>query len=127
MQEEIFGPILPVISFTDLDKIIYEIKLRPKPLSLYIFTKNKAIKNKILNEVSFGGGAINDAIMHITNNHLAFGGVGDSGMGRYHGKAGFDDFSHFKSIIEKPFGLEPDLKFSPYTSFKLKWIKRLMG
>jgi aldehyde dehydrogenase (NAD+) len=127
MKEEIFGPILPVISFTDLDKIIHTIKQRPKPLSLYIFTKNRKIRNKILLEISFGGGAVNDAVMHISNSHLAFGGVGDSGMGSYHGKAGFDDFSHFKSILEKPFGWEPNFKYPPYNTSKLSWIKRIMG
>ena len=127
MKDEIFGPILPVISYTNLDEVIAEIKARPKPLSLYIFTKNKKIKQKVLREISFGGGAVNDALMHISNNHLSFGGVGDSGMGSYHGEAGFKDFSHYKSILEKPFGLEPNFKYPPYNSSKLKWIKRIMG
>lgn len=127
MQEEIFGPILPVISYIDLDQIINQIKTRPKPLSLYVFTKNKQIKNKILHEISFGGGAINDAVMHISNNYLAFGGVGSSGIGNYHGEAGFKDFSHFKGILEKPFGLEPNFKYAPYNKSKLSWIKRIMG
>jgi len=127
MKEEIFGPILPVISYTDIDSIIKEIKERPRPLSLYIFTKDKKIKNKILNEISFGGGAINDAIMHISNSYLAFGGVGESGIGNYHGEAGFKDFSHFKSILEKPFGMEPNFKYPPYNNSKLSWIKRIMG
>ncbi len=127
MQDEIFGPILPVISFNNLTKIIQKIKERPKPLSLYVFTKNKTIKNRILHEISFGGGAINDAVMHITNPYLAFGGVGDSGMGSYHGEAGFRDFSHYKSILEKPFGFEPNFKYPPYSKSKLTWIKRIMG
>jgi len=126
MEAEIFGPILPVLSFTDLDEIITQIKTRPKPLALYIFTKNKHVKHKILNEVSFGGGAVNDAVMHITNPHLAFGGVASSGFGSYHGYAGFKDFSHFKSILEKPFGLEPNFKYPPYNSSKFNWIKRIM-
>lgn len=127
MKDEIFGPILPVISYTDLDEVIKEIKQRPKPLSLYIFTKNKGIKEKILHEVSFGGGAVNDAIMHISNSNLAFGGVGDSGMGSYHGEVGFKDFSHFKSILQKPFGFEPNFKYPPYSKKKLGWIKRILG
>ena len=127
MKDEIFGPILPVISFSNLDTVISKIKAKPKPLALYIFTKNKQIKNKILHEVSFGGGAINDAIMHIANNNLAFGGVGESGMGSYHGEAGFQDFSHIKNILQKPFGFEPNFKYSPYTIKKLSWIKRIMG
>lgn len=127
MKDEIFGPILPVISYTDLDKVIKEIKERPKPLSLYIFTKNKKVRDKILYEVSFGGGAVNDAVMHIANSNLAFGGVGDSGMGSYHGETGFKDFSHFKSILQKPFGFEPNFKYPPYSKKKLGWIRRLLG
>ncbi len=126
MKDEIFGPLLPVISFTDIDVIIQEIKTRPKPLSLYIFTKNKSLRDKILHEVSFGGGAINDAVMHISNNNLAFGGVGESGMGSYHGEAGFKNFSHYKSILQKPFGFEPNFKYPPYTKKKLGWIKRIL-
>ena len=127
MKDEIFGPILPVISFTDIDAIIKEIKARPKPLSLYIFTKNNNIRDKILHEISFGGGAVNDAIMHITNSHLGFGGIGESGMGSYHGEAGFKDFSHFKSILQKPFGFEPNFKYPPYSKKKLSWIRRILG
>lgn len=126
MQEEIFGPILPVITYEHIDEIIDKIKERPKPLALYLFTKDKALKKKILHDISFGGGAVNDAIMHITNHHLPFGGVGDSGIGNYHSKAGFEAFSHQKSIFEKPFGWEPNLKFPPYSLEKLKWIKRFM-
>ncbi|MCF6278792.1 MAG: aldehyde dehydrogenase [Flavobacteriaceae bacterium] len=127
MKDEIFGPILPVISYSNLDEIISKIKARPKPLSLYIFTKNKTIRDKILHEISFGGGAINDAVMHITNNYLAFGGVGESGIGSYHGEAGFKDFSHFKSILQKPFGFEPNFKYPPYTKKKLDWIRKILG
>jgi len=127
MQDEIFGPILPVLSFEDLDTAIADIKILSKPLSCYIFTKNKATKNKILNEISFGGGAINDAVMHFMEQNLPFGGVGDSGIGNYHGKAGFDTFSHYKSILQKSFLIELNLKYSPYTGSKLKWLKRLIG
>lgn len=127
MQDEIFGPILPVLSFNNIDHAITNIKRFAKPLSCYIFTKNKMIRNKILNEISFGGGAINDAVMHIAEKNLPFGGVGDSGIGNYHAKAGFDAFSHPKSILQKSFRLELNLKYSPYTSSKLKWLKRLIG
>jgi len=126
MQEEIFGPILPVISYLDLDDAILKIKLKPKPLSCYIFTNDGALKNKLLKEISFGGGAVNDAVMHISNSNLPFGGVGNSGIGSYHGYAGFATFSHYKSIIDKPFWLEPSLKYPPYSEKKLTWIKRLM-
>lgn len=126
MEDEIFGPILPVISYSDLDQAIILIKSKPKPLACYIFTNDSTIKNKLLKELSFGGGAVNDAVMQFTNSNLPFGGVGDSGMGSYHGKAGFDTFSHYKSILDKPFWLEPNLKYSPYSEKKLKWLKRLI-
>ncbi len=127
MQEEIFGPLLPVITYTNLDDVIQKIKARPKPLSCYIFTDDDKIKDKILTEISFGGGAVNDALMHITNSNLPFGGVGNSGIGSYHGEAGFSTFSHYKSVLEKSFWLEPPLKYPPYSKTKLSWIKRIMG
>ena len=126
MEEEIFGPILPVIEYDNLDKVIAKIKDRPKPLACYVFTNDKRIKDKVLHELSFGGGAINDAIMHITNDRLPFGGVGGSGMGAYHGEYGFRTFSHYKGILDKPSWFELNLKYSPRTSRKLKWLKRLM-
>lgn len=127
MEEEIFGPILPVITFSDLKPVLQEIKSRPRPLSLYIFGKNSALQKQILKEISFGGGCINDVIMHISNSNLPFGGVGDSGMGSYHGEAGFKSFSHFKSVLQKPFWFEPSLKYAPYSKFKLRIIKALLG
>lgn len=126
MEDEIFGPILPVIPFTDLDKMIKEVKKRSKPLSCYIYSKNKKVINKLLNEISFGGGAINDSMMHLSNDKLPFGGVGFSGMGNYHGKAGFDSFSHHKSILHKPFWYESGIKYPPYSDFKIKLMKYLM-
>ena len=126
MQEEIFGPILPVIGYSDLDEAISEVRKLPKPLSCYVFTKDKKAKQKILNEISFGGGAVNDAVMHISNPNLPFGGVGQSGIGNYHGKAGFDCFTHYKSILDKPTWLELPIKYYPHTNNKLKWIKRML-
>lgn len=127
MNEEIFGPILPVIPFTDLSAAVQEIKARPRPLSLYVFGKDTAIQQRILQDVSFGGGCINDVLMHITGSQLPFGGVGESGMGSYHGEAGFKTFSHFKSILKKPFWFEAPIKYPPYTNLKLKIIKALFG
>ncbi len=127
MQEEIFGPLLPVIPYENIDWAINEVKKRPKPLSCYVFSNNKEYKNRIINEVSFGGGAINDTVMHIANSKLPFGGVGNSGMGSYHGKAGFDAFSHQKSILSKATWFDPKVKYPPYTSKKLKIVKWLMG
>lgn len=125
MQDEIFGPILPVISFTKLDDAIKSVKERPKPLSCYIYSKNRKNIDKLLKEISFGGGAVNDSIMQISNSNLPFGGVGMSGIGSYHGKVGFDTFSHFKSILHKSFWMEPNIKYPPYSMFKLKIIKWL--
>jgi aldehyde dehydrogenase (NAD+) len=126
MEEEIFGPILPVISFTDLDSAVKEVKARPKPLACYIYSNDKKSINKILTEISFGGGTINDSLMHFTNSNLPFGGVGFSGIGSYHGKAGFDTFSHFKSILHKRTWFEPNIKFIPYSNTKKKIIKLLV-
>ncbi len=125
MKDEIFGPILPVISFTNLDVAIQEVKKRPKPLACYIYSKNRTLIKKLLKEISFGGGAVNDSVMHLSNSNLPFGGVGFSGMGSYHGKFGFDTFSHQKSILDKPFWFEANIKYAPYTKGKLKILKWL--
>jgi len=126
MEDEIFGPILPVLSFSDLDTTIQEVKNRPKPLACYIYSKNDKTVKKIVKELSFGGGAVNDSVMHLSNSNLPFGGVGFSGIGSYHAKAGFDTFSHYKSILHKSFWFEPNLKYAPYSAIKMKWIKRIM-
>ncbi len=127
MSEEIFGPVLPVLRYSDLDAAIAQIKLRPKPLSLYLFTNDRDTREKILREVSFGGGCVNDAIMHLANGNLPFGGVGASGMGRYHGEAGFQGFSHYKSVLDKPVWFEPSVKYFPHTSLKLRLLRWLAG
>jgi aldehyde dehydrogenase (NAD+) len=127
MQEEIFGPILPVMSFVDLTDVIRQIKERPKPLALYLFTNSDAVKSRVLSEISFGGGCVNDTIMHISVGALPFGGVGDSGIGSYHGEDGFKSFSHYKSILEKPFTPEPEVKFSPYTKEKIQIMESLVN
>jgi aldehyde dehydrogenase (NAD+) len=127
MQEEIFGPVLPILIFEELDDIIKKIKERSKPLSLYLFTQNESVKKKVLSEISFGGGCINEAVMHVTNVNLPFGGVGNSGIGNYHGEAGFKAFSHFKSILDKDVKPDLNLKYSPHTDKKLKTLKSLLG
>jgi len=125
MQEEIFGPLLPVLTFENLDDAILEVKERPKPLALYLFSEDEAVKQKVLSEISFGGGCVNDAILHISNGSLPFGGVGDSGIGRYHGEEGFRAFSHYKSIVETPTATDPAIRYSPYTDEKIALIKSL--
>lgn len=127
MQDEIFGPILPIISYTSLDKAIIDVRKLAKPLSCYVFTNEKIAREKIIKEISFGGGAINDTIMHITNSKLPFGGVGNSGIGTYHGKAGFDAFTHYKSVLHKGTWFDPNMKYPPYTKKKQKWVRWLLG
>ena len=102
------------------------LKSKPKPLSCYVFTNDKKTKEKITHEISFGNGGINEAIMQITNSNLPFGGVGESGLGAYHGEDGFKTFSHYKSILEKPTWIELNLKYFPHTIKKLKIIKFLL-
>ena len=126
MQEEIFGPILPLLPYTHFEVALNYIQDHEKPLSAYLFSNNKAEQAGWLSQLSFGGGCINDAIMHITNPNLPFGGVGQSGTGSYHGKAGFDSFSHRKSVFKKPSLFEVPLKYPPYTITKMGWIKRLL-
>ena len=126
MQEEIFGPILPIIEFDDLSWAIKMVKERPKPLALYIFSSSNKTINRILHEISFGGGAVNDAIMHLSNSKLPFGGVGESGMGNYHGKAGFDSFTHYKSILSKSTIIELPIKYPPYSDWKRKLMEKLI-
>ncbi|MAZ72865.1 MAG: aldehyde dehydrogenase [Flavobacteriaceae bacterium] len=126
MQEEIFGPVLPVLTYTNLDEAIAKVKRLPKPLSAYVFTSSAENREKVLQQLSFGGGAINDAVMHITNPKLPFGGIGNSGIGSYHGKAGFDCFTHPKSILQKATWLELPLKYFPHSKSRLQWIKRTM-
>lgn len=125
MQEEIFGPILPVIEYDHLFETILEIKQYPKPLALYYFTTNRDYERYILKNLSFGGGCMNDTIVHLASSYMPFGGVGDSGMGGYHGKASFDTFSHKKSILKKSSFIDIPLRYPPYKD-KLKYIKLLM-
>lgn len=126
MQEEIFGPILPIITFKKFNEALEQIAEYEKPLAAYLFTDNSKEKQLFTSELSFGGGCINETIMHLGNDNLPFGGVGHSGMGSYHGKFGFDAFSHQKSILDKSTWGEPNLKYPPYTETKMKWIKKLM-
>ncbi len=126
MKEEIFGPILPVIVYDQLETVIRQINTGEKPLAAYIFTSDSIKRDLFLNQVSFGGGCVNDAIMHISNSALPFGGVGSSGIGAYHGKAGFDCFSHTKSILQKSTLIELNLKYYPHTPSKLNWVRRIL-
>ncbi|HEY9631275.1 MAG TPA: aldehyde dehydrogenase [Coleofasciculaceae cyanobacterium] len=126
MQDEIFGPILPLLDYENLEEAIAQINARPKPLALYVFSKNPQVQQQVLQQTSSGGVCINDTIMQIAPSTLPFGGVGESGMGSYHGKAGFDTFSHFKSVLSKPFWLDLPWRYAPYKD-KLSLLKRMIG
>ena len=127
MKDEIFGPLLPVVRYDDLDEAIKKVKEYPKPLSLYVFGSNNGAKEKLFHELSFGGGSQNDAVMYFVNDHLPLGGVGASGIGEYHGYDGFKTFSHYKAIMEKPTWLEFwFLKVPPYSEWKLKILRFLL-
>ncbi|MBY6837990.1 aldehyde dehydrogenase [Clostridium botulinum] len=126
MQEEIFGPILPVISYNELNEVIRKTKKLPKPLALYVFTNNKSIENKVLSEISSGGACVNNVITHLVNPNLPFGGVGSSGIGSYHGYNSFLTFSHEKSVLKKSDKLDVTLLFPPYNKRKLNIIKKFM-
>lgn len=123
MGEEIFGPVLPVLTWSKLDEAIEFVSRRPKPLALYLFTTNKETERRVLRELSFGGGCVNDTIVHLATPYMPFGGVGESGMGSYHGKASFDTFTHYKSILKKSNLLDLGFRYRPYTDGKLKTIK----
>ncbi|MCM3598803.1 aldehyde dehydrogenase [Metabacillus idriensis] len=125
MQEEIFGPILPVMEYADLDEAITFIQARPKPLALYLFTASKQTEQQIIGQVSFGGGCINDTLMHIATPHLPFGGVGESGMGNYHGKYSFEAFSHYKSVLHQTTKFDFSFRY-PNAKNGLKLIRRLL-
>lgn len=125
MTEEIFGPILPVIEFDDIGKIINFINSREKPLALYYFSENKASINNILKCTTSGGVTINDTVIHVANGNLPFGGVGNSGIGNYHGKASFDTFTHKRSVMKRGTFIEFNIRFAPYKN-KINILKKLM-
>jgi acyl-CoA reductase-like NAD-dependent aldehyde dehydrogenase len=126
MQEEIFGPILPILEYDEVTEVIDQINCRPKPLALYLFTHNKQLQQQVLRDISSGGVCINDTIMQVGVHELPFGGVGDSGMGSYHGKSSFDTFSHPKSVLFKPFWLDFAIRYAPYKD-KFEKVKKLLG
>ena len=126
MTNEIFGPILPVISYSTLNQAIKFVKSRPNPLALYLFTKNRLVEKSVLTECLFGGGCVNDTVVHIASEHLPFGGVGNSGMGSYHGKASFDTFSHFKSVLKKGTLFDLKIRYAPYSEKNHNLVKKFL-
>lgn len=122
MGEEIFGPILPVLTFDTLEEAIQMVEARPHPLALYFFSENKTAQSQVLNCCRFGGGCINDTIIHLATSAMPFGGVGESGMGGYHGKAGFETFSHYRSIVDKKTWMDLPIRYQNYTALKEKML-----
>jgi aldehyde dehydrogenase (NAD+) len=125
MLDEIFGPILPVMEFENLEEVIKIVNLKPKPLALYFFSDNKKDQERIINSISYGGGCINDTIMHVASPYLPFGGVGASGMSAYHGKASYELFTHKKSMTKKSNLIDVKIRYAPYND-KIKLLKKLM-
>ncbi len=126
MAEEIFGPILPVIAFKQPEEAIFTVKKQAKPLALYLFARDNVLERDVLRSLSFGGGCINDTVIHLSTPKLPFGGVGHSGIGSYHGKYSFDTFSHKKSVVNKKSVPDLNFRYHPYSPTKLNWIKRFL-
>lgn len=122
MGEEIFGPILPVLTFRSIDEVIEKVNSMPHPLALYIFTEDSRTARKVTARCGFGGGCVNDTIIHLATSEMGFGGFGESGMGSYHGKAGFDNFSHEKNIVDKKTWMDLPMRYQPYRSINDKLI-----
>ena len=126
MQNEVFGPVLPVLSYSNIDEAIDIITRKPKPLTFYLFTTNRALQKRLLKQISFGCASLNETVKHYINPNLPFGGVGESGMGRYHGKKSFETFTNYKSVLRKTTLFDFPIRYPPYTNRKLSLIKRLI-
>ena len=126
MEDEIFGPILPILEYENLDIAIRQINNRQKPLALYLFTENREVEKKVIENVSYGGGCVNDTMIHLASPFLPFGGVGTSGIGSYHGKKSFETLSHMKSVLKKSTKINLSFIFPPYNKEKVKLIRRFM-
>ena len=123
MQEEIFGPVMPILVFDSLDEVIRNVNAMPHPLALYLFTSDNAAAKKVTSRCGFGGGCINDTIIHLATTEMGFGGFGESGMGAYHGKFGFDTFSHYKSIVDKKTWIDLPMRYQPYRKMHEKMVR----
>ena len=126
MQEEIFGPVMPILTFDSLDEVIRNVNAMPHPLALYLFTSSKAAAKKVTARCGFGGGCINDTIIHLATPHLPFGGVGDSGMGSYHGRQSFETFTHFRSVVKKSTWLDLPMRYHPYTERSFAMVRKFL-
>lgn len=114
MQEEIFGPILPILTYDHFDDLYARLAEKPKPLALYLFSQDRPRIREAMSRLSFGGGCVNDVVIHLATSAMGFGGVGESGMGAYHGQAGFEAFSHYKSIVDKKTWIDLPMRYQPY-------------
>ncbi len=126
MTEEVFAPILPVLTWRKLDEAIEFVRSRPKPLALYLFTGDRSVEERVLTGCSFGGGCVNDTVIHLATPYMGFGGVGQSGMGSYHGKHSFDTFTHYRSIVRKSTWLDLPFRYRPYSEGKFRMIRRFL-
>ena len=126
MQEEIFAPILPMLCWQEREEAVRFVQSRAKPLALYLFTRDREMERAVFDRCSFGGGCVNDTIVHLACSGLPFGGVGNSGMGSYHGKQSFDTFTHYRSVLKKANWLDLPMRYHPYSGEKLRWIKRFL-
>ena len=126
MENEVFGPVLPVLTYSCIEEAIDIISRYPKPLAFYLFTNNRLLQKRLLNELSFGTATLNDTVIHFINSHLPFGGVGESGMGKYHGKKSFDTFTNYRSILKKTNRFDFPVRYPPYTNRYLNLLKRLL-
>lgn len=126
MGEEIFGPVMPILTFDSVDEIVETVNSHDRPLALYVFAQDKTVVRRITAECTYGGGCVNDVIIHLATSNMGFGGVGESGMGCYHGKAGFDTFTHYKSIVDKKTWLDLPMRYQPYSKLSEKLIRMFM-
>ena len=127
MQEEIFGPLLPVVTYRTLEEAVHKINSMDCPLALYLFSQDKSHIQYMTSCCHFGGGCINDTVIHLATPYMGFGGCGESGMGSYHGKEGFDTFSHTKSIVDKKTWIDLPIRYQPYTLLKKRLLKMFLG
>ena len=126
MGEETFGPILPVLTYRTLDEALAEIDARPHPLALYFFSADRAAQRRVMDSARFGGGCINDTIIHLATSNMPFGGMGESGMGGYHGRAGFETFTHRKSVVDKKTWLDLPMRYQPYNKLGDRLIRMFL-
>lgn len=126
MSDELFGPLLPILTYKDLDAAFKVILTKPKPLAAYVFTESALVEERVIGEIAFGGGCVNNLLVHLCNPNLPFGGIGPSGMGAYHGEGSFNTFSHFKSVLKSGFKLDIPIRYPPYKVSRLNLVKRLM-